>query len=305
MNGKTGISQRPKKRSCEPMNRTNRIGAGTSSQHEPALVAPQAHGAADRGDQRHATEAPGEGPQVVRRPLSWVRPSLPARPRRRRLVARGRPGTRRSPAPRTGWPRRRRRAPRRRASAMPRAAARPPSGRRPLRARGGDQRQQHDPAGVLRRARQAEPDAGHGVVAPPAEAQHARDAPQRQADRRQRRHVVERQVRVEDRQEGDREASRRRAARCGGRPAARPARYSSQTATRPQQRGEHARDDQDLGRVRREGVRHALAPPEPDREHDVQQVRVGGRVDEVVRVPVVAEEPDRAWVMKCAFSSAL
>src|SRR3712207_7364602 len=38
---------------------------------------------------------------------------------------------------------------------------------------------------------------------------------------------------------------------------------------------------------------YALAAAVPDREDDVQQVRVARRVDEVVRVPVVAEEPDR------------
>jgi hypothetical protein len=183
----------------------------------------------------------------------------------------------------------------RRAGRDPQAAhrPRPPAGRRPLGARRGDERQQHDPAGVLRRARQPEPDARHGVVAPAPEAQDAGDAPQRQAQRRERGHVVEREVRVEDRQEGDREDAGGEQSRA---PVDQPGAGEVQQPDGhgAQQRREHPGDDPHLGGIGREGLRHALAPAEPDREDDVRQVRVGGRVDEVLRVPVVPEEPDRA-----------
>ena len=72
-----------------------------------------------------------------------------------------------------------------------------------------------------------------------------------------------------------------------------PARYSSQTASVPEQRRERAGDDPDLRRVGGEGVRDAGAAAVPDAEHEVHEVRVGGRVDVVVRVPVVAEQADR------------
>ncbi len=48
------------------------------------------------------------------------------------------------------------------------------------------------------------PDARDQVVADAPFAQHARAAEQRQRERRERRHVVEREMGVEDGQEGDR-----------------------------------------------------------------------------------------------------
>ena len=72
----------------------------------------------------------------------------------------------------------------------------------------GDQAHQGDPAGVLGRRREPDPDAGDHVVAQPAAPHDAGDPVQRQRDRGERRHVVEREVAVEDRQE--REAEDRR-----------------------------------------------------------------------------------------------
>ena len=125
-----------------------------------------------------------------------------------------------------------------------------PGRRRQADRAGRHQRQQHDAAGVLRRARQPEPDAGEQVVAQAPLAQHARGAPQRQGDRRQRRHVVERQVRVEDGEEGDRQQRRGQQARgaaeeLGARQVQQPHRQ------RADRRGGEARDDEDLGRVGR------------------------------------------------------
>ncbi len=157
---------------------------------------------------------------------------------------------------------------------------------------GRHQRQEHDPAGVLRRARQPEPDAGEQVVAQASLAQHAGGAPQREGDRRQRRHVVERQVGVEDGQEGAREQRRGQQAD-GAAEELGAGQVQQPHRERADRRGGQARDDEDLGRVGGERLRHARAPAEPDVEDDVQQVRVRRRVDEVVRVPAVAEEADR------------
>ena len=167
----------------------------------------------------------------------------------------------------------------------------PGRGRQPDRA-GRHQRQEHDPAGVLRRARQPEPDAGEQVVAQASLAQHAGGAPQREGDRRQRRDVVERQVRVEDGQEGAREQRRGQQAD-GAAEELGAGQVQQPHRERADRRGGEARDDEDLGRVGGERLRHARAPAEPDVEDDVQQVRVRRRVDEVVRVPAVAEEADR------------
>jgi hypothetical protein len=62
------------------------------------------------------------------------------------------------------------------------------------RERGAYQGQQHDTAGVLRRTGQADADAGQGVIAPAAAPHHARDAVEREGDRREGGHVVEGQV---------------------------------------------------------------------------------------------------------------
>ena len=171
---------------------------------QPALVEPQAHRAADGEDQRQPAQAPAEGPQVVgvarvlRQPelaggvaggLGLVRHALPEGGEVQQRVG-------------VGDDERDQRADA--DDDDPAHRPRPPAGDE-LRDRGGDDRQQHDPARVLRRAGQAEPEAGPDVVPDPPVAQDARRAPQAEADAGQRRHVVERELGVEDRQEGDRE----------------------------------------------------------------------------------------------------
>ena len=169
---------------------------------------------------------------------------------------------------------------------------RPPAGGE-LRGRRGDDRQQHDPAGVLRRTGQAEAQPGPDVIPDPPVAQDPRRAPQAEADAGQRGHVVERELGVEDRQEGDREdAGRQQADAAVDEPRA--GEVQQPDGDRPQQRGDRARDDPDLRRIGGEGVRDAGAAAVPDAEHEVHEVRVGRRVDVVVGVPVVAEQADRA-----------
>ena len=179
------------------------------------------------------------------------------------------------------------------AISSPRTALALPVLRGELGADRGDDRQQDDAAGVLRRTGDPEPDAGDGVVAQAAVAQDPGRPPQRQADAHQRRHVVERKLGVEDRQERDREdAGREQADAAVDEPRA--GEVQQPDRDRPQQRRERARDDPDLRRVGGERVRHPGATAEPDAEHHVHEVRVGRRVDVVVGVPAVAEEPDRA-----------
>ena len=107
-------------------------------------------------------------------------------------------------------------------------------------------------------------------------------------------HVVEREVRVEDRQERDRQQRRGEQADAAVEQP-RAGEVQQPHGERADDGGGDARDDEDLGRVRsRRRSTTPARPPNHDREHDVQQVRVGGRVDEVVRVPAVPEQPDRA-----------
>jgi hypothetical protein len=99
-------------------------------------------------------------------------------------------------------------------------------------------------------------------------------------------------VGVEDGQERD--GQHRRREQAGGAPEELGPREVEQPhRQRADRRRGQARDDEDLAGIDRVGVVDALAPAEPHREDDVQQVRVGRRVDEVVRVPAVAEEADR------------
>ncbi len=155
-----------------------------------------------------------------------------------------------------------------------------------------EQRHERDPGRVLRRARQAQPDPGQRVVAHAAFAEHASAAEQRQRQRRERRHVVERQVRVEDRQERDRLDRRRQQAhgaaeQARARPVQQPQREHAERA-----RGD-ARERVHLARVIREGVAHAARAAVGDREQVVQHVGEARRVGEVVRVQVVPEHRHR------------
>ena len=142
----------------------------------------------------------------------------------------------------------------------------------------------HDAGGVLARARQAQTDAGDQVVARAPFAQDARAAQQREGERRERGHVVEREVRVEDGQEGDRLDG-------GGEQA-------DATSEQPRAGGiqQPQGDRRRAGRRRRaracrrsagcssKARRTPARPPYHDGEQVVQQIGEGGRVGEVVRV---------------------
>ena len=122
-----------------------------------------------------------------------------------------------------------------------------PARRDELQAAGREQRQEHDAPGVLRRARQAEADPGERVVEQAPAAQDAGRAPQRQRDRRERRDVVEREVRVEDRQERDRQERRGQQADAAV-AEARGGEVQQPHRQRPDDGGRDARDDEHLGR---------------------------------------------------------
>ena len=63
--GRIGISQRPKKRSCVPMNSRNSTGAGTRIQKSRGASRAQQDRARRRRSARHPAQAPGQRPQVV------------------------------------------------------------------------------------------------------------------------------------------------------------------------------------------------------------------------------------------------
>ena len=260
--------------------------------HQPALVVPQRRSSADRREQRDPPDPPGERPQVVDDAVVLREAELAQRVvGDRRLVV--------EPVAERAEVQQRVRvgdqeAGDRGAERDQRAAAgrQVAAGRQELRGDRRHQRQDHDPAGVLRGGGQAEPEAGDQVVAVAPEAQDSRGAPERQADRRQRRHVVERQVRVEDRQERDGEQPGRQDPHAAVEQAL-AGQVQQPDRERPHDRRRDARDDEDLGGVGRVGLVDAVAAAEPHREDDVQQVRVGRRVDEVVRVPAVPEQADR------------
>ena len=159
--------------------------------------------------------------------------------------------------------------------------------------RRGDDRQHEDPRRVLGRARHAEREAGDRVAAVAVVAVDRRDAQQRQADRRQRRHVVERQVGVVHGQERDRQQRARDQARRPAQQAA-PGPRQQRDRARPEDRGDDPRGLEHARAVGRHRLPHPGPAAEAQVEDDVQQVRVGGRVDEVARVVGVPEHPDRA-----------
>ena len=170
-------------------------------------------------------------------------------------------------------------------AALVRRSAGPLEGRR-------EEHQEHDARRVLGRACEAEAHPGDQPVAPPAMGEHARAAPEREAERREHRHVVERQVRVEHGQERDRE---QRACEQAGAAVEEPPREQVREVhgERAQQRGDDARDHEHLGRVERVRVRRVRPAAVAEPVDDVQQVRVGRRVDEVVGIPRVAEQAER------------
>ncbi len=158
---------------------------------------------------------------------------------------------------------------------------------------GRQQRHEHDPGRVLGGARQTEARARQQVVAEPSFPEHPRGPEQRGRQRRQRGHVVQRQVRVEGRQERHRLDRRRQQP---GRP---PDQAGTDEVQQPQgERAEDRRGDAgqfvDRRRVVLEAADDAAAAPVGDREQEVEHVREGRRVGEVVRVQrPLAEHPHR------------
>ena len=189
-----------------------RAGAGRAHEHHRAR-----RGA---GDERHPAEPPGQRPQVVELAGGLRQPELAEVVLGGRgLVVAGRRGTRRSRAsayglattnaPSASSPRATR-PPNAVAQAWPPAvASRAPRGAASCTPPRREQRQEHDPAGVLRRAREPEADARRARSRAGARSAGRRRVPHSEsASGGERRHVVEREVRVEDRQERDRQERR-------------------------------------------------------------------------------------------------
>ncbi len=271
------------------MNARYRTGAGTRIQPS----ARSRHHAAQRRHRGNPTETPGERPQVVGQAALVRRTELAFgfRGHRRlmldalleRVEVQDRIGVRRDE--------RRQRHPAGEHQSHEHASAAPRLLQVACCCR-CQQRQQHDPRRVLRRAARAQTQARERVPAQPPAAQHARGAQQRQRQRRQRRHVVERQVRVEHGQERDR-LQRRRQQRRPTAQQPRTGRIQQPHSCGPEQRRAGARQREHGGRVPREGPRDPRLAAEPHCEKHVQQIRERGRVGEVMRVPAQREDPDR------------
>ncbi len=179
---------------------------GDEQPAEAALDAPHAERAAERGERGDPAEAPGERPQVVGDAAVFGRAELALGfGGQRRLVhefavearvveQRVRVGDRECEQ---------------RADAgeeYPAQRVHPCSGAAVEVAREdrGDQRQDDDPGGVLAGTGESQSDAGEQVVADAPFSQYPGAAEQRERQRGERGHVVEREVRIEDGQEGDR-----------------------------------------------------------------------------------------------------
>ena len=221
---------------------------------------------AERGQRGHPAETPGERPQVVERarPLR-ARRACPGFGRQRGLVRRVRRGSavveqRVGVRDRNA---RERATPRDRASPRERAAAPPARPAVEVAARAGrrevGQRARSRPCTWSRRpARARRRRAAWSRSAPFA--QHAGAAEQRQRQRRERGHVVEREVRVEDGQEGDR-LDRRREQPDGAAEQPRAGQVEQPQRERPEHRGGDARERVELrrGAARRRARRRARA----------------------------------------------
>ena len=262
---------------------------------ERGLLAPYAERAAERGQRRQPAKPPGERPQVVDEPALLGRAELALRFGRERglagefalevVVVEDRVGVREQEHRERGEARERHapeRAPPERVALDPRLAQRD----------GRQIGQQHDPRGVLARARETEACPGEQVIARAAFAQDACGAEQRQRQRRQGRHVVERQMRVEHRQERDRlERGGEQARAARQQPRAghvqQPQRHDAE------HRGRDPRQRVHLAGIGVERMQGALAAAVPDREQDVQQIGERRRVGEVVRVQTAFEHLHR------------
>src|SRR4029077_5455661 len=122
---------------------------------------------------------------------------------------------------------------------------------------GGGERHERDPGRVLAGTGETEADARQQVVALAAFAQHAGGAEQRERQRRQRGYVVERQVRVEDGQEGD-GLDRRREQPDRAAEQARTGRIQQPQGRHAEHGGGDARERVEVARVQRERVVNAL-----------------------------------------------
>ncbi len=164
-----------------------------------------------------------------------------------------------------------------------RAPTRPRPVREQAREHGGGERQDHDPAGVLARASQPQADAREQVVARASFAQDAGAAEQRERDRCERRHVVEREVRVEDRQERHRlDRRRQQADRAVEQPRARQVKQPQRQ--RPQHRSGDTREREHALGVVLVGMDGAARAAVGDGQQSVQHVGERRRVGEVAGV---------------------
>ena len=154
------------------------------------------------------------------------------------------------------------------------------------------ERQDGDAPGVLRRRCDSQAEAGERVIAPARGAKDAGGGPQRELERDERRDVVERELGVEDRQEGDRH--QRRGEQCDA-PLEKTLRdeVEEPDGEHTEQRGEDPREHPDLGRIHGERMRERRTAAEVQLEDDRQHVREGGRVVEIVGIALVAEQRDR------------
>ena len=188
---------------------------------ERRLPPPHEHHPRERRQRRHPPQPPGEAPQVVHdAPLAGSAQLALGFGRLAGLAHQfGVEGVR---VEDRIWVREHEHGQRRqrpRQHAREHAAPRVPLGPSQARGCGRQQRHDHDPRRVLGRTRQPETGARQQVVADAAFAQHPRRPQQRGGQRRQRGDVVEGQVGVEARQEGDR-LDRRRQQPGGRAPAA-------------------------------------------------------------------------------------
>ncbi len=175
-------------------------------QRHPPIAAPEQHRAGQRRQRRDPAESPCQRPQVVEEAALFGRAELALGFGRQRglvlefvvegAVVEQRVGVR--DQERGERAERHRRDP---GQLAPKARAAPVEQSRLRRRRGRAAGRR--PAVYLVAQARPSPTPGEDVVAHPPASQHARAAQQRERQRSQRRHVVERQVRVEDRQEGD------------------------------------------------------------------------------------------------------
>ena len=232
--------------------KTSGAGTSTSASRRSRSASPIAPASAASAGQ--PAEPPGRGAEVVDDPAVGREPELAA------AVARGLGLVAEAVAERVEVEQRERVGDHeadQRQHAREQQAAEPRPGHGRGERRGGD-RQHEDPGRVLRRAGDAEREAGDRVAAVAVVAVDRRHAEQREADGRERRRVVERQVRVVHGQERD---GQQRARDQPGRPADQPPPGPGQQRDRDACRGARRRS----ARPRTRSCGRSPSPPPPRR----------------------------------------